>query len=465
MKTERLRVQNLNLCLENKMVLQNASFTVFDEETVCLFIPDEKVRYVLGGLLRNKYRKYEGTFYINGIEEKSPWKDFYVVGKVNNLIQNMDIAENLFLTSDTMYFCDFLRKKKMYRQTKEILKKAHLGHISPQTPVYMLNAIEQHCIELLKGISRGKKFLLLDDITGIYRGYEIERLKYLLHFLKKEGGITILYMADKMAEILSIMDRVVVIQDGTVLRSEACDKDSIYRKIISILPPQRNRQLRAGMSDHLLGAVEWKNGSRIFEIEEGEVIGVYDPMWECVPEILMCLKKREPEKSKVRIYKNRKEVTVKDEYDMLKQGIGLIEEKNQEHLIFYNMNLTDNVTLMAEKEIMTGPFFSSSKKKCMAQEALKLVDGLELMELYGGKMTMPKLSGNQEMKIAIARLLCVSPKLIFWMNPQLGFTDVSMNQLGEVLHSLKSHGVSCVLFSRMQSLEGLCDRTVSVGMK
>lgn len=132
---------------------------------------------------------------------------------------------------------------------------------------------------------------------------------------------------------------------------------------------------------------------------------------------------------------------------MLKQGIGLIEEKNQEHLIFYNMNLTDNVTLMAEKEIMTGPFFSSSKKKCMAQEALKLVDGLELMELYGGKMTMPKLFGNQEMKIAIARFLCVSPKLIFWMNPQLSFTDVSMNQLGEVLHSLKKPWyILCAVF-------------------
>lgn len=464
MKTERLRVQNLNLCLENEMVLQNASFTVFDKETVCLFIPDEKVRYVLAGLFRNKYRKYEGTFYINGVEEKCPWKDFCVVGKINNLIQNMDIAENLFLTSDSMYFCNFLRKKKMYRQTREILKKAHLGHISPHTPVYMLNAVEQHYIELLKGISREKKFLLLDDITGIYRGYEIERLKYLLRFLKKEG-ITILYMADKMTEILSIMNRVVVIQEGTVLRSEVCDQDSIYRKILSILPPQKNRELRTGMSDRLLGAVEWKDGSRIFEIEEGEVIGVYDPMWECVPEILTYLKKKEPDKSRIRIYKNRKEVTVKDEYDMLKQGIGLIEEKNQEHLIFYNMDLIDNVTLMAEKEIMTGPFFSSSKKKCMAQEALKLVNGLELMELYGNRMTMPKLSGNQEMKIAIARLLCMSPKLVFWMNPQLSFTDVSMNQLGEVLHNLKNHGVSCVLFSRMQSLEGLCDRTVSIGMK
>lgn len=457
MRTEGIRLQNVSVRAGMETILKNVSFTVYRDEITCLYVPEMKCRNMMIQCLSKKKTPNEG----------STWFDksrMLTVTKESKLVPQMSIGENLFLNSDEVYSCGYLKKGKMYRLAEEILKEAHLGHMNPRTPVYLLSDVEKNYIELLKGISEKAGILLIEDITGLYRAYETERLKTLIGFLK-EKGIMIIYITDKIADILDIAERLIFIWNGTVIENTDCGPDSrAQEKIMKALAVKETGAYKSVAADKLLLRME-EDGRELMSVGKEEILGVYDEMWKKTPKITDFLSGRLSEDTRgLTLFHEGKRMNIENCQDALQKGFAMIGEKNQNRQIFYNMNLIDNITIMAEDTIIAKGILQSERlKRFLACEALNKIGYGSLVQKYGTLKKLPELESDVELVIAVARLLCTGPRVISFINPYLSLADANVSQFQAMLMRLKAGGISCIIYSRhIKQLENLVDRIITI---
>lgn len=453
MKTEVIRLQNLSVKSGAEKVLKNVSFTIYKDEITCLYIPEMKCRNAIIQCLSRKRIPDEGWIWFDE-------RRMFAVSKDSKLVSQMSIGENLFLNSDEIYSFGYLQKRKLYQLADEVLQEAHLGHINPKTPVYLLRDIEKNYIELLKCFSERAGILLIEDITGIYRAYETERLKTLIQFLKSKG-IVIIYIIDKATDILDIAERVIFIWNGTVIENADCGKETYpQNKIFGALSGKMTEPQNYMIVDDMLFCVE-ENGMPLISVGKGEILGVYDEMWKKTPKITRLLSGHSGrDLENLLLFSEGHKICLESYKDALQKGFSIIGEKIQSRQIFYNMNLIDNITIIAEDGIITKGIIQNERMKYyLACEALNKIGYRYLVDEYGAMKKLPKLEGHIEMAIAIARLICTGPRVICFVNPLLSFADTTIYRFQEILKKLKEERITCIIYSRhIKQLENLVDR-------
>ena len=74
----------------------------------------------------------------------------------------------------------------------------------------------QQRVEILKGLYKGAKVLILDEPTGVLTPQESDELFRIFEALKKQG-VTIILITHKLREIMSITDNVSVMRAGKMV--------------------------------------------------------------------------------------------------------------------------------------------------------------------------------------------------------------------------------------------------------
>lgn len=464
MKIEKMRMQNVSVRENEERILNNISFTIYEDEITCLFVPNPTERSALLSLLTGKMDVTKGYIYFDGNPVEKIGRKIHVVRRENQLVTRMNIAENLFLTSERIYSFGNLKRKEMYVMAHQILHEAHLGHMSPKTPIYLLTAVEKNYIELLKAVSSDAKVLVLEDITGIYRPYELERLKRLLYHLK-DRGTSVVYITDKKTELLDMIERMIFIWKGMTMANVVCESNA-HQIVTTFLTKRKIRECDEIQNNRTRLKITDDQQTEIFSVKEGEVLGVYDEMWAKASDLVKNMQGKQLGNVplKYEIYIKDKKISLKNYHEALQEGIVFIEEETQNKMIFYNMGLLDNITMMADKIIMSGGhFLNRNIQRFLASEVLEILGYSQLLEELGERKRLPRLNKNVEMIIMIARMLCVGPQIFAFVNPRLSFDDMTLYQFQNILERLKEKNISCVIFSRhLSELEDICDRVISL---
>ncbi len=74
-------------------------------------------------------------------------------------------------------------------------------------------------VEIAKALSRKARVLIMDEPTAVLTERETEILFEQVERLRAEG-VAILYTSHKLGEVKRIADRVTVLRDGTMVRSD-----------------------------------------------------------------------------------------------------------------------------------------------------------------------------------------------------------------------------------------------------
>lgn len=157
--------------------------------------------------------------------------------------------------------------------------------VEPSAKVRDLPVGAQQRIEILKSLSNGAPVLILDEPTAVLAPEEVEDLFHVLRNLSAQGK-TVILIAHKLSEVLSIADRVTVLRKGEViasaLRSEV-DERILAEWMVGDLPPQLPATKNTNLQDVSLNLSDvWAKGDRgedalrsiSLKIQSGEVVGI-----------------------------------------------------------------------------------------------------------------------------------------------------------------------------------------------
>jgi len=149
------------------------------------------------------------------------------------LCQNMNVYENLFLGREIMRdpVLRFLKRKKMEKESVEILHKLKIDIREPRKRVDKLSGGQQQAVAIGKAVSFDPKMLILDEPTANLALKEIGKVLDIVLQLK-EHGIPAIFISHRLDDVFHVCDRIFVLRGGrgvAVKKTSETTHDEIVR--------------------------------------------------------------------------------------------------------------------------------------------------------------------------------------------------------------------------------------------
>jgi ABC-type uncharacterized transport system ATPase subunit len=130
------------------------------------------------------------------------------------LADNLSVLDNVLLGTEPLWQ-PFSRRRQARAKLVEVARRFGLA-VQPDAPVASLSVGERQRVEILKALYRGARILILDEPTAVLTPQESESLFATQADLVRQG-LSVIFISHKLAEVLRVADRVVVLRGGKVV--------------------------------------------------------------------------------------------------------------------------------------------------------------------------------------------------------------------------------------------------------
>lgn len=375
------------------------------------------------------------------------------------LIDQLNIMENIFL-GRLFKKGVFIDKKRLYDETKKLLDDIGLD-LSGKEKVANLSTAYKQMIEITKALSINSKIILMDEPTSALTDVEIEKLFNIMRKLK-DKGILILYISHKLNEVLSICDSYTVLREGKVVKSgdiKSTSKEEIARMMVGQEIKEMFNISKSNMTDEII--LEVKNlplkkyrTSISFYLKKGEILGFTGLAGDGRDELFETLYGLNKEKRK-EILINGTFKNLKSPKDAINNGIAYLPRDRKDNAIFPVMKVRDNITISALKKYSKFGIIQKTKENKNIKE---IIDRLKIRTL-SQNVEIKTLSGGNQQKAMIGRLLETNCKILVFNNPTQGVDILTKKEIYSLINDLANQGKSIIVLSgELPEIYGLCDR-------
>ncbi|WP_447917502.1 sugar ABC transporter ATP-binding protein [Achromobacter aegrifaciens] len=377
------------------------------------------------------------------------------------------VAENIFMPTISAGGQAWMDYASLNQRAAGVLRR--LGQdIDPGLRVDALGISSQQLVEIARALTLDCKVLILDEPTAALTEVESVALFRVLHDLKAQG-IGIVYISHRMAEIFEHSDRVTVLRDGRDVHSAdiaALSPDALVRCMVgrdlgNYYPP---RQAAGDVPAEILLEVEdIADGAHVhgisFTLRRGEILGISGLMGAGRSELAetVCGLRR-ARRGTVRL--RGRPLRLRRYADALRHGIAYLSEDRKAAGLFLDMPIEQNVSSMALGRISSR--FGLLKRTAERRLAVELGARLKLKS-DGVAIDASCLSGGNQQKVAIAKLLATRPAVLLMDEPTRGVDVGAKSEIHHLLRDLANQGVGVVVISsELPEIIGLCDRALII---
>ncbi|QSI28453.1 ATP-binding cassette domain-containing protein [Variovorax sp. RKNM96] len=382
------------------------------------------------------------------------------------LCADATVAENIFMPEINAGKAAWMNYASFNERAAKVLRR--LGQdIDPAMPVGNLSISSQQLVEIAKALTLDCKVLILDEPTAALTDNESAALFRVLHDLKAQG-IGIIYISHRMAEIFTHGDRVTVLRDG---RNVHCGPlagltpDELVRRMVgrdlgNYYPP---KQSVAESSGPVLEVNDIADGERVhgvsFALKRGEILGIAGLMGAGRSELAETIcGLRVAKRGTVRLA--GKALTIRKYSDALRAGIAYLSEDRKAAGVFLDLPIAQNVSSMALGRVSSawGLLQRSAEHKLAKTLGAKLN-----LKSDGVAIEVSSLSGGNQQKVAIAKLLATNPSVLLMDEPTRGVDVGAKSEIHHILRELANQGVGVIVISsELPEIIGLCDRALVI---
>lgn len=327
-------------------------------------------------------------------------------------------------------------------------------------PVGALPVGERQRIEILKCLYSSADVLLLDEPSAVLSGAEWDRLADVLRELAG-GGMAIMLITHKLAEIASVADRCTVIRQGKVVDTvQVADTSGpeLARMMVGrevVLRTQRPRvepgpvvleaehlTMRGFRGSGRLGPID-------MQVRGGEVLGIAGVEGNGQTELAELLAGLRTATTGT--------VKVVAPTDGGRGSTGTIPEDRHDQGLALSLSVADNLMMSAVGERNFSTFgvlrWDAIRRHCKA-----LIENFKIAT-PDVNMAAERLSGGNQQKIVIARALSDAPDLLIAAQPTRGLDVGAIEFVHARINEHKTGGGATVLFSaELDEIFALSDR-------
>ena len=146
--------------------------------------------------------------------------------------------------------------------------------------------------------------------------------------------------------------------------------------------------------------------------------------------------------------------------DSIAEGIVYLSEDRKGDGLFLDMSIASNVSALKVEQVASRTGIIDEREE--AEQAERLGAHLDLKCGHVGQ-PVSSLSGGNQQKVAIAKMLSVNPKVIFLDEPTRGVDVGAKAEIHRILRDLARSGVGIIVISsELPELIGVCDRVLVV---
>jgi len=376
------------------------------------------------------------------------------------------VAENIFMPESATRPRAWMDFASLNTRAAQAL--ARLGQqIDPGLRVDDLGISSQQLVEIAKALTLDCKVLILDEPTAALTEVESAALFRVLHDLKAQG-IGIIYISHRMAEIFQHCDRVTVLRDGrdvlcaplSGLTPDALVRSMVGRDLGCYYPP---KQAAGEDATPLLEVDGLADGLCVhgvsFTLKRGEILGISGLMGAGRSELAETLcGLRRARRGEVRL--RGKPLRIRRYGDALRHGIAYLSEDRKAAGLFLELPIEQNISSMALARISSP--FGLLRRRAERRLATELGARLKLKS-NGVAIDAASLSGGNQQKVAIAKLLATHPAVLLMDEPTRGVDVGAKSEIHHILRDLASQGVGVIVISsELPEIIGLCDRALVI---
>ncbi len=197
------------------------------------------------------------------------------------LADNLSVLDNIMIGSEPLGQ-PFTRQRAARERLMEVAQRFGLS-VDPKARVGSLSVGERQRVEILKALYRGARILILDEPTAVLTPQESEALFAVLAQMVAQG-LSIIFISHKLAEVLRVSHRVVVLRAGRLV-NEAQASETTQSQLAqwmvghAIEAPQRHPAARVGAPVCLLDGVSGGEGRErlnqvSLSLHSGEIVAI-----------------------------------------------------------------------------------------------------------------------------------------------------------------------------------------------
>jgi ribose transport system ATP-binding protein len=364
-----------------------------------------------------------------------------------SLLPNLSVAVNLMLPKLLKGSLGINSARRNEQAASALLQDFGVTTVDPSTLVADLSLAEKQRVEIVRALSHRPRLLVLDEPTAALAdpGWLFDIIDRLTG-----EGVAILYISHRLAEVRRLCRR------GTVLRNGR----SISTVDLTGTPDAEIFRMMVGTSQdepkHKLVSSRRSKGPRLstkgltgrnvhdvtFEVDDGEILGVAALEGQGQRPLFRMLAGLEPiAGGSVRV--DDKIADLRSPSAALRSGIGFLPEERKTEGVFLGLKTASNISLPVLQRVLWGPFINNRLESATVAEASEDVD---LAKRYQ-TMRISSLSGGNQQKALLARVLLAGPRNLVLYDPTRG-VDVGTKQvIYAAIRNFVDQGGSALIYS------------------
>ncbi|MSU70486.1 MAG: sugar ABC transporter ATP-binding protein [Opitutaceae bacterium] len=459
-----LRLTGIQKSFGATRALRGVSLDTFPGEVHALIGENGAGKSTLMKILSGAHRADAGTMELGGRPYRpdnphdARLKGVAMIYQELNLALHLSAQENILLGAESARLGWIDRQASRERTSAALAQLGH-GGLDLDRPAAGFTIAEQQVIEIARALLTKPQVLIMDEPTSSLTQADTERLFATILRLRDQG-VSIIYISHFLEECRRIADRYTVLKDGETAGTGPM-KDATLDHLVTLMTGREVKDLYP-RAPHEPGEVvlEVKDAAcaprlkRVsLQLRAGEIFGLGGLIGAGRTDLvraLFSLDRLEAGEVCVVGAPVRK-ATPRRRWG---QGIGFLSENRKEEGLMLNLTIADNLTLTKTEAFGRLGWISGRRQRAAAQ---RWVEQLRV-KCRDASQPVGQLSGGNQQKVAIARLLEHSARIFLLDEPTRGIDVGSKAQIYQLIGELAAAGKAVIMVSSyLPELLGLCD--------
>ena len=461
-----LSVRDIHKSFGTNRVLRGISLDLRPGEVLALIGGNGAGKSTLMKIIMGIYGSDSGEVLVNNekVDVSNPKvalaHSIYMVPQEPMLFPNMTVRENVTIGFNA-------KQAELDRELAAVMDQ--IGwHLDPDRKASTLSIAEQGMVEILRGMMRHSKVLILDEPTSALTFDEVNALFKVINGLR-EKGIGIIYITHRLSEVFQIATSVSILRDGVVTMSGSTKEFTREDLVKGLLPPnagavKATAAKRRSIDYAAKPVLELQDFSGYgfvdvnLKVYPSEIVGLAGVIGAGRTEMATTIFGRD----KVlggKVLLDGKDITGLSTTAVIGEGVNYVPEDRFRDGLFRIRDVEENTTsaLLAHS---LGKFILNRKEADRVSQ--HYVDNFRT-KVTGLTQEAGGLSGGNQQKIVIGRAFATNPRLVILDEPTRGIDAAARGDVYAVLQELRETGVSILLISSdMEEVVELADRAFTM---
>lgn len=343
---------------------------------------------------------------------------------------------------------------------------ARVGITAPlNANVKGLSTAENWLINICRAQVRAARLVVMDEPTASLSAREAQSLFAAIRAMSA-AGVAVLYVSHRLDEILDLCGRVTVFRDGrsvSMLQGADLTRERLIDEIVGHHQESAAQKVDHSRKDVIFSCKGLTREPVVrnvsLDLHKGEVLGIGGLVGAGRSEVAKLIFGADRPDSGAMVL-NGAPYAPRLPRDAVRAGVGLVAEERRTESLVLTKSIGFNLQLANLDQVVFGralPLVSGRKREAMAARIIRDLS----VKAQGSRVSVERLSGGNQQKVAIGRWLLRQPQVLILDEPTRGVDIGARAEIHRLVRDLAATGIGIIVISsEPDELPELCDRVV-----